>query len=142
MRATPAGRPTQELAGDRPKERRAPTQELDRPPLFFNTVGNHVFILTLAVTCPRSCVAVVQWFGAWYSCIGRHWDGLSRAYLSLFCSSPSLSSSVYFSLPIAAPGAENSHGTVPSRSTDAEGISYIPWMIAKRCGWRSSTNTP
>ena len=26
----PAGRPTQELAGDRPEERRAPTQELDR----------------------------------------------------------------------------------------------------------------
>ena len=22
---------------------------------------------TLAVTCPRSCVAMVQWFGAWYS---------------------------------------------------------------------------
>ena len=45
VRAPPAGRPTPELAGDRPKERRAPTQELDRPPLFFNAVGNHVFIL-------------------------------------------------------------------------------------------------
>ena len=45
MRAPPAGRPTQELAGDRPKERWAPTQELDRPLLFFNTVGTHVFIL-------------------------------------------------------------------------------------------------
>ena len=35
MRAPPAGRPTQELVGDRPEERRAPTQELDRPLLFF-----------------------------------------------------------------------------------------------------------
>ena len=41
----PAGRPTQELAGDRPEERRAPTQELDRPLLCFNTVGTHVFTL-------------------------------------------------------------------------------------------------
>ena len=45
MRAPPAGRPTQVLVGDRPEERRAPTQELDRPLLFFNTVGTHVFIL-------------------------------------------------------------------------------------------------
>ena len=36
MRAPPAGRPTPELAGDRPKKRRAPSRELDRPPLFFN----------------------------------------------------------------------------------------------------------
>ena len=45
MRAPPAGRPRKELAGDWPEERRAPTQELDRPLLFFNTVGTHVFIL-------------------------------------------------------------------------------------------------
>ena len=45
MRAPPAGRPTPELAGDRPKKWRAPTRELDRPPLFFNTVGTHEFIL-------------------------------------------------------------------------------------------------
>ena len=45
MRAPPAGRPTQELAGDRPEERRAPTQELDRPLLFFYTAGTFVFFL-------------------------------------------------------------------------------------------------
>ena len=43
---SPAGRPTQELAGDRPKERRAPTQELDRQAvIFFYTAGTFVFIL-------------------------------------------------------------------------------------------------
>ena len=31
--------------GDRPKKRRAPTLELDRPLVFFNTVGTCVFIL-------------------------------------------------------------------------------------------------
>ena len=41
----PPGGPTQELAGDRPKERRAPTQELDRPLFFFNTAGTFVFFL-------------------------------------------------------------------------------------------------
>ena len=45
LRAPPTGRPTPELAGDRPEERRAPTRELDRPPLFFNSVGTHEFIL-------------------------------------------------------------------------------------------------
>ena len=48
MRAPPAGRPTPELAGDRPKKRRAPTLELDRPLVFFNTVGTCVFILDLS----------------------------------------------------------------------------------------------
>ena len=47
MRAPPAGRPT-ELAGDRPKKRRAPTLELDRPLVFFNTVGTCVFVLDLS----------------------------------------------------------------------------------------------
>ena len=37
---------------------------------------------TLAVTCPRSCVAVVQWFGAWYFAVGRNWYGFSHTYLS------------------------------------------------------------
>ena len=46
VRAPPAGRPTQELAGDRPKERRAQTQELDKQAVtFFYTVGTLVFIL-------------------------------------------------------------------------------------------------
>ena len=44
----PAGRPTPELAGDRPKKRRAPTLELDRKLVFFNTVGTCVFILDLS----------------------------------------------------------------------------------------------
>ena len=35
-RVTPARRPPKELAGDRPKNRRAPTQRLDRQPFFFN----------------------------------------------------------------------------------------------------------
>ena len=72
-------------------------------------------------------MAVVQLFGARYPVL----DGIGMVYrvlIFLFRSSPSLSSSVYFyySLPIAAPGAENSRGTVPGRSTDAEGISFIP----------------
>ena len=45
MRAPRAGRPTPELAGDRPEERWAPTRELDTPPFFFSTVGTHEFIL-------------------------------------------------------------------------------------------------
>ena len=45
---TPGGRPTPELSGDRPKKRRAPTLELDRPLVFFNTVGTCVFILDLS----------------------------------------------------------------------------------------------
>ena len=60
MRAPPAGRPTQELVGDRPEERRAPTQELDRPLLFFNTVGTHVFILGLWQLRVRG--RVWQWY--------------------------------------------------------------------------------
>ena len=48
MRAPPAGRPTPELAGDRPKKRLAPTLELDRPLVFLNTVGTCVFILDLS----------------------------------------------------------------------------------------------
>ena len=35
-RVPPGGRPPKELAGDRPKNRRAPTQRLDRQPFFFN----------------------------------------------------------------------------------------------------------
>ena len=35
-RVTPARRPPEELAGDRPKNRRAPTQKLDRQPLLLN----------------------------------------------------------------------------------------------------------
>ena len=55
---------------------------------------------TLAVTCPRSCVAVVQWFGAWYFAVGRTSRGTS---LSIFVISPllpvpSLLSSVLFRL--------------------------------------------
>ena len=58
-------------------------------------------------------------------------DGIGMVYrvlIFLFRSSPSLSSSVrlYFSLPIAAPRAENSRGTVPCRSMAAEGISCFP----------------
>ena len=30
-----------------PEERRAPTRELDRPPLFFDSVGTHEFILDI-----------------------------------------------------------------------------------------------
>ena len=42
-RAPPAGRPTPELAGDRPKGRRAPTQELDRYHNIFNLdLSDHV----------------------------------------------------------------------------------------------------
>ena len=41
---------------------------------------------TLAVTCPRSCVAMVQWFGAWYSFFA----------LSSLLPIPSLLSSVLF----------------------------------------------
>ena len=60
MRAPPAGRPTQELAGDRPEERRAPTQELDRPPLYFLTLSvSSVCALPLRVTCPRSFTQLV-----------------------------------------------------------------------------------
>ena len=59
----PSGQPTQELADDRPKERRAPTQELDRPLLFFYTAGTFVSSWTSAVTCPRSRAAVVFMLG-------------------------------------------------------------------------------
>ena len=48
MRAPPAGRPTPGLAGDRPKERRAPTPKLDRCSLWYFLTS------TSAVTCPRS----------------------------------------------------------------------------------------
>ena len=62
MRAPPAGRPTQELAGDRLKHRRAPTQELDRPPLYFLTLsGSSVCTLPWRVTCPRSLTQLVLW---------------------------------------------------------------------------------
>ena len=114
-----------------------PTQELDRPTLLFNTVlkgtlsevlaRSEISALTSTSTCPRSCVAVVRWFGAWYFGIGRHWDGLSRSYLSFLLLSVALVFVCFFSsLPNGAPGAENLRGTVPSRSTNAEGISYIP----------------
>ena len=39
------GRPTPKLAGDRPKERRAPAQRLDRLLLRFNLAGTHELIL-------------------------------------------------------------------------------------------------
>ena len=82
---------------------------------------------TLAVTCPRSCVAVVQWFGAWYFAVGRNWYGF-LAYLSLFRASPWLSSSVYLFSLGAFPTSEsvNSRGTVPYRGTAAKGFICIP----------------
>ena len=56
----PQRRPTRGLAGDCPKDQRAPTQGLGRPRCFSNTVGTHVSLWTLAVTCPRSFAAVVH----------------------------------------------------------------------------------
>ena len=41
----------------------------------------------LAVTCPRSCVAMVQWFGVWYFAVGRNYRGTP---LSIFVLSPRL----------------------------------------------------
>ena len=78
MRAPPAGRPTQELAGDRPEERRAPTQELDRPLSYFLTLsGSSVCALPLRVTCPRSLTRLVvrRWPGWTSSGTGFTNDG-------------------------------------------------------------------
>ena len=71
---------------------------------YFLTLSAPEFILDFH-SYVSEVVAVVRWF---------------IAPFFLFCSSPSLSSSIHFfsSLPIAAPGAENSRGT--------EDICYIP----------------
>ena len=63
MRAPPAARPTQELAGDWPEERRAPTKELDKPLLFFTLPAPSCSSWTSAVACPRSRAAVVFMLG-------------------------------------------------------------------------------
>ena len=56
----PPGDQPQKLAGDRPKHRRAPTPQLDRPPLYFLTLsGSSVCTLPLRVTCPRSLTQLV-----------------------------------------------------------------------------------
>ena len=78
VRAPLAGRPTQELAGDRPKHRRAPTQELDRPLSYFLTLsGSSVCALPLRVTCPRSLTQLVvrRWPGWTSSGTGFANDG-------------------------------------------------------------------
>ena len=76
VRAPPAGRPTPKLAGDRPKERRAPTPELVRLPVFFNTLGTHEFIPDFGGFMSE-VAAVVRWHSAWYSPYYR-----SRLHLS------------------------------------------------------------
>ena len=60
-RHPPAGRPTQELAGDRPKERRARTGQASR--FFFTLPAPSCSSWTSAVTCPRSRAAVVFMLG-------------------------------------------------------------------------------
>ena len=57
MRAPLAGRPTHELAGDRPKRRRAATPQLDRPPLYFFFNFERVFCLCIAFEGDLSEVA-------------------------------------------------------------------------------------
>ena len=94
VRAPPAGRPTPELAGTNPRTGQAAG-------IFITLAAPAYSSWTSAVTCPRSRMAVVRCFGAWYFAVGRNWYGFSHTYLSLslFRASPSLSSSVYlFSL--------------------------------------------
>ena len=61
----PQGRPTQGLAGDCPKDQRAPTPGLGRPRILLTPSAPTCPSWTLAVTCPRSCVAVVLVWGLW-----------------------------------------------------------------------------
>ena len=64
MRAPPAGRPTPKMAGDRPEERRAPTQELD---LMAGAPCNYSFNITGAVT-----LASMRTFTVW-EVVVRSW---------------------------------------------------------------------
>ena len=105
MRAPPAGRPTPKLAGDRPKERRAPTRRLDRPLLCFNLAGTHELILdgglvsevvrrsgTMVWNLVFQFWALLGWSIAFLSfCTApRAVGSIYRATHCLFCSSPSL----------------------------------------------------
>ena len=79
-------------AGDRPKERRAPTLGLEGPTQ--GLAGANFLTMSVtassswnsADTCPRSRVAVVLWFGAWCIALGSL---LLFPSLSLFSRSPS-----------------------------------------------------
>ena len=80
---------------------------------------------TLAVTCPRSCVAVVQWFGAWYFAV---WTQLVWFLACLSLSLPRLSIALVFCLLLLLASLCNFRISklAWNRGPAAEGFIYIP----------------
>ena len=69
------GRPPQETAGTNPTTGQAAG-------IFLTLSAPAYSSWTSAVTCPRSRMAVVRCFGAWYLFLGFRWNCLSRSYRS------------------------------------------------------------
>ena len=137
----PQGRPTPTLAGDGPKHQRAPTQQLDKPPLLFNAdgvlencdarlrhVGGQFIVLDgdvseVVVLC--SALAEVSSWTALSWC-SRSW------YVAVMCLSSSLSFSVQVRLHCSLPCSTGCAATTASLVTASLSI-YSSRPCARTC---------